>query len=141
MRQMFQLARIAEYTSDIRYIEGKANVMADALSRVSLPAKAATMLQSAVNAVGPQGIGFVSHFRDQSIDADTQCLVKDKHTGLCFRMVWVNDVNLICNVSSRKARPLVPEAWRCHIFDVVHGLSHQRSSLQATLSGRQPQPM
>ena len=32
MRQAFQLAGIAEYTSDIRHIEGKANVVADALS-------------------------------------------------------------------------------------------------------------
>ena len=32
-RQQYQLAGIAEYTTDIRYIKGKSNVMADALSR------------------------------------------------------------------------------------------------------------
>ena len=32
-RQQYQLAGIAEYTTDIRYIQGKSNVVADALSR------------------------------------------------------------------------------------------------------------
>ena len=32
-RQIYQLACISEYTTDIRYIEGKSNVVADALSR------------------------------------------------------------------------------------------------------------
>ena len=34
-RQTYQLANIAEYTTDIRYVEGKANLVADALSRPS----------------------------------------------------------------------------------------------------------
>merc|ERR1711895_361891 len=60
MRQAFQLAGIAEYTSDICHIEGKANVVADALSRVSLPEGVTNVLQSVVNAVGSQGIDFVA---------------------------------------------------------------------------------
>ena len=32
-RQNYQLACVSEYTTDIRYIEGKANVVADTLSR------------------------------------------------------------------------------------------------------------
>ena len=43
-RQSYQLSGIAEYTTDIRYLRGKANVVADALSQVSLPAGAATVL-------------------------------------------------------------------------------------------------
>ena len=33
LRQTYQLACISEYTTDIRYVEGKANLVADALSR------------------------------------------------------------------------------------------------------------
>ena len=46
-RQQYQLSNIAEYTSDIRYIEGKSNVVADALSRP--PAESST--EADVNSV------------------------------------------------------------------------------------------
>ena len=124
MRQSYQLSGIAEYTNDIRYIEGKANVVADALSRVILPSNAIPTLQSSINAVGPQGIDFVALAQDQAGDADTQRLLTDGHTGLRFRTVRVNDIDLICDVSSGKARPLVPETWRRRIFEAVHSLSH-----------------
>ena len=35
-RQTYQLGNIVEYTTDFRYIEGKANVVSDALSRLNV---------------------------------------------------------------------------------------------------------
>ena len=35
LRQTYQLSCVAEYTTDIRYVEGKANLVADALSRLN----------------------------------------------------------------------------------------------------------
>ena len=51
MHQEFQLAGIPEYTSEIRYIKGKAHVVNDALFRVPLPAEAATAPQSSTPSV------------------------------------------------------------------------------------------
>ena len=130
MRQSYQLAGIAEYTNDIRYIEGKANVIADALSRVSIPPNATSTLAGVVNAVGPQGIDFPSLARDQASDPDTQRLLNDAHTGLRLKTVRVSDVDLICDCSNGVARPLVPAGWRRRIFDAIHGLSHP--SVRAT---------
>ena len=74
------------------------------------------------------------------MDEDPQHLLKDGHTGLHFKTVLVNDVNLICDVSSGKICPLVPKAWRRCIFDAVHGLSHP-GLLQAASSGHRAQRM
>ena len=124
MRQTYQLAEIAEYTTDLRYIEGKANVVADALSRVALLPAAAPTLQATINAIGPQGIDFIALAADQATDPETIRLLQDAHTSSRYQTVRVENVDVICDVSSGRARPIVPETWRRRVFDAVHGLSH-----------------
>ena len=99
--------------------------------------------RSTVNAVGPQGIDFVALAHDQATDSDTQRLLRDAHTGLRFSTVRVNDVDVICDVSSGRARPLVPETWRRRVFDAVHGQTHPgvkatKKLITSRSSGHQP---
>ena len=47
-RQTYQLSCISEYTTDIRYVQGKANLVADALSR---PNEDAQMVEAEINTV------------------------------------------------------------------------------------------
>ena len=124
MRRMYQLAGIAQYKNDIRYIKGKVNSVADALFCVPVPTDITLLLQSAVNAVIPQGINFITLAYDQTMDGDTQQILKDGYTGLCFRTIQINNVDLNCNDSSSKAHPLALEIWHNCIFDTIHSLSH-----------------
>ena len=50
-RQTYQLSEIAEYTTDIRYVEGKANVVADALSRPNAEEQEEHVFITAINAI------------------------------------------------------------------------------------------
>ena len=47
-------------------------------------------------------------------------------TDLKFQDVPVDDsgLTLLCDVSTGRQRPVVPQAWRRRVFDAVHGLSH-----------------
>ena len=52
IRQTYQLACISEYTTDIRYLQGKANVVADALSRPNDELLEANSIDQPDNQVG-----------------------------------------------------------------------------------------
>ena len=50
-RQTYQLSNIAEYTTDIRYLRGKANVVADALSRPNGETEEEHLFVTAINCI------------------------------------------------------------------------------------------
>ena len=111
-RQQRQLAYISEYTTDIRHIAGKSNVVADCLSR------------TVIGAV-QLGLDYVRMSVDQASDHGVQAL-RDSDTGLRLEEVAVDgsDVRLWCDVSTGQPRPLVPLSWRRPVFEALHGLSH-----------------
>ena len=111
-RQQRQLSYISEYTTDIRHIAGKSNVVADCLSR------------SVVGAI-QLGLDYLRMGADQAADHGVQSL-KAVNTGLCLEDVAVGDsgARLLCDVSTGQPRPLVPAGWRRPVFEAVHNLSH-----------------
>ena len=111
-RQQRQLSYISEYTTDIRHVSGEDNSVADALSRVCI---------SALH----EGIDFKAMAREQQDDQEMQ-IYRTTITSLQFEDVPVDNsgVTLLCDVSTGKQRPVVPQAWRRRVFDAVHGLSH-----------------
>jgi len=111
-RQQRQLSYISEYTTDIQHIAGKANVVADCLSR-------------AVIGAVQLGLDYLRMSVDQDSNDGVQTL-RVSDTGLRLEEVAVGDsgAKLLCDVSTGQPRPLVPANWCRPVFEAIHDLSH-----------------
>lgn len=111
-RQQRHLAAISEFTTDIRHVKGKANTVADCLSRVLVcPVQL--------------GVDFAAMAADQLVDPAILAL-RSAETGLKLEDTVVVDGGpvLLCDVSTGRPRPVVPLTWRRRVFELVHSLSH-----------------
>lgn len=111
-RQQRHLSAISEYTTDIQHISGKGNVVADALSRLDI-----NTLQ--------QGVDYQAMAEDQLVDDELKKF-RETATNLNLRNVFVHNSNkeVLCDVSTGRPRPVVPQNWKRSVFDAMHGLSH-----------------
>ena len=120
-RQQRHLAAISEFTTCVRHMSGKSNAVADALSRTTI---------AAVQALLP-GIDYAALAAAQLGDEELPAY-RTAISGLVLEDIPLSstDKTLLCDVSTGHPRPIVPAAWRRHIFDTVHGLAHP--SVRAT---------
>ena len=111
-RQTRQLNFISQFTSDIRYVKGSENTAADALSRINI--------NSASSTINFQAIALA-----QQNDPELSRLQADP-TSLNLRPIPLpsTDATLICDMSTSRPRPYIPESFRRSVFDSLHGLSH-----------------
>lgn len=111
-RQTRHLSFIAEFTTDVRHIKGKNNIVADALSRT------ATIAALQLPTID---------YRQLSLDQTSSKEIDDFRTAttnLKFVDVPFGDFTVLCDVSTGKNRPVIPKEWTKRIFDTVHGLAH-----------------
>ena len=108
-RQARHLSFIAEFTTDIQYIKGKHNKVADTLSRI--------------NAATLPLIDFRQLAGDQLSSAEIEAY-RTAISSLKLQDVKYHDVTLLCDVSLGKPRPILPQEWTFRIFNAIHGLSH-----------------
>ena len=80
-QQQRHLAYISEFSADIQHIEGKNNVVADALSRT-------------VQAIGAEGIDYVAMAINQQSDNDLQNL-QTTSTGLRLKKILFDSATTI----------------------------------------------
>lgn len=110
-RQIRHLEYIGQYTTDIRYIKGEFNSVADALSRIE--------------GIELTGIDYDAMAHAQSVDDELQSLLRSE-TGLELKPIKISNSgeSLLCDTSTADIRPYVPKDFRRQVFNSIHDLSH-----------------
>ena len=108
-RQTRHLSFISEFTSDIRHVKGSDNEVADALSRVDAISGQVDLRELA---------------REQEKSPEVASYIGNPSSGLRVEKVKVGPVELVCDVSTGRDRPIVPLALRRTVFQVYHELGH-----------------
>lgn len=110
-RQFRHLDYISQFTTDIRHISGKSNVVADTLSRVE-ELRAPVSLSGLAQA--------------QQTDEELVQYLTDTSTSLHLQRIPYpgSQETLYCDVSTLTPRPFVPKSLRKQVFESLHSLSH-----------------
>lgn len=108
-RQFRYLDYISQFTTDIRFVSGKDNVVADALSRINevkLP------------------IDYQSLASEQETDAELRDLLQSG-CSLDLKKIALGEsgIQVYCDVTA-SPRPFVTSSFRRQVFDTLHNLSH-----------------
>ena len=113
-RQTRHLEYIAEFTSDIKYIKGKDNIVADTLSRIP-----------EIGSLSVKDICIQTLYNEQQKDNNLHTLLSshDK-SNLKEITVPISNIKIWCEISFRSPRPYLPLSMRKIIFEKLHGLSH-----------------
>lgn len=118
-RQYRHLDYISQFTTDIRHISGKDNVVADPLSRVD-------ELQVAVD------LDVLAS--SQASDMELTRLLEGESSLRLKRLRVPNSrTELYCDVSTPTPRPFVTKDLRRQLFDSLHNLSHPGANATAKL--------
>lgn len=118
-RQYRHLDFISQFTTDIRHISGKNNIVADALSRVSELEAPVNLADLASSQVSDEELA------EYLADNTSLRLEKLQLPGSC--------ISLYCDTSTPTARPFVTKAFRKQIFRSMHSLSHPGANASAKL--------
>lgn len=117
-RQLRHLDFISQFTTEMIYLSGPENTVADALSRLNAISMPSTIsieeLQSA-----------------QEVDDELKTLLEGNNS-LKLQIVHFDSSAVYCDVSTGYVRPYVPDKLRQQIFNSIHNLSHPsgKASLQ-----------
>lgn len=109
-RQFRHLDFISQFSTDIRYVPGDQNIVADALSRID-------ELTS--------GLDFEALAASQQNDAEMKKFLQGE-TGLRLRPMKPlgSSTTVYCDKSTLQPRPFITKPFRKAAFDIVHRLSH-----------------
>ncbi|GBO03169.1 Transposon Ty3-I Gag-Pol polyprotein [Araneus ventricosus] len=106
-RQLRHLQYISEFSTDIRHIGGKENIVADSLSRI-------------------ESISEIDYDEIADAESDNKDL-NELHSkpSLHIKQYPLDSGKLLwCDISTTKIRSFIPQDFRMHIFKIFHNLAH-----------------
>lgn len=109
-RQFRYLDLIGQYTTDIQYIAGRDNVVADSLSRIE-------ELEAPLD--------YQSLAEDQASDVELKEYLQNQ-SGLDLKRLRPHSsaAEVYCDVSMQPPRPFITKPFRRQVFSMLHNLSH-----------------
>nr|CDS28529.2 gag pol polyprotein [Hymenolepis microstoma] len=111
-RESRHLDFITQFTSDIRHIDGASNVVADAMSRMELH-------QIAIPSLDLQALASKQRTDPEFAEISSNPSLHFE----CLPLPFSNN-EILCDISTGRPRPFVPQTYRRRIFDHFHGLSY-----------------
>ena len=120
-RQARHLDYIAQFTSDIRYVSGKSNVVADCLSRIGCPEEHVLDIDSF-----NQKALIDAQKNDDELKELLDRSKRTSKSSFKLEKMNVSDTNdtVWCETSTGRNLPFVPKDLRKSNFDILHSLSH-----------------
>lgn len=112
-QHMRQLHFISLFTTDIRHIKGKNNVIADYLSRIE--------------ELHRNTIDYDILSNEQETDEEIKAIIEGTSKlsiSLTKMSIPNSEKTLFCQVQNNKMRPFVSKSYRKQVFTVMHNLSH-----------------
>lgn len=112
-RQTRHLDFISQFTTDIRYVKGEENTVADALSRFN------------VNAItADKSLWSLDELASAQKADDELALLKGSSSLKPIRLDSASPVLIVCDTAKATIRPFVPKSLRRRVFDMYHNLAH-----------------
>ncbi|KAJ8031654.1 hypothetical protein HOLleu_24913 [Holothuria leucospilota] len=115
-REIRHLDFISQYSTDIRYIKGSDNVVADALSRTDV-----NQLDKISSSIP---VDFDQIASSQQSDEELQKLRQSSGLKIEELPLYTSHGTITCDTSTGRPRPYIPEKFRRTIFNSLHSLSH-----------------
>jgi hypothetical protein len=119
-RQLRHLDYIGQFTTNVQHISGKANIVADTLSRIQ-------------EVLIPKPVKYEAVAEAQENDEELKSLLMTSTDSILhFKKISIPDSNkqMYCDVSTGVIRPYIPPQFRRQVFESIHNLSH--SGIRAT---------
>ena len=128
-QQQRHLSYMAEFTNNIIHLPGDQNIVADALSRPVAPLLSPDPLMPPIPPMPPTPLhshkDFPSYQRFASLQNDCPSVRwMISSPSLKVVQIPIQDVSLLCDVSTGSPRPLVPESLHYEVFLSLHQISH-----------------